>query len=138
MFSLLAGIFGGPAGVVTGWFASLAGKVIGILALLAIIGGLLASVYFSYTDSIRAAEDAKLQVKQQAQIIANKNAQIKNLQDLADIQSKVVTDQTVDNKAIDLQSDSVRAFLAQRDSSKDTGSSQVLKDTFDKLYGKNR
>lgn len=133
MFALLAGLFSGPATVVTTWFASLIGKIIGVLAILAVAASALASIYFSWETGIKDREDLKIQVQNQARIIQDKQAQIKQMQDMADIQARVQADQVKDNKAIDLQSDSVKEFLSHQ-----TGkpASKLLKDTVTKLGGK--
>lgn len=135
MFALPAGLFAGPAGMITSWFASAFGKIIGILALLAIVATIFGSIYFSWAHTIKEAEDLKLKAQQQELIIKNKNAEIKQLKDLAEIQRQAEVNQVQDNKEIDFQSDAVLAWLAQR-TGPDAQAPDIVKDTFRKLYGK--
>src|SRR5690242_12274678 len=79
MFKIITGLFAGPAGVVTDFFASIYGKLIGLLAILAIIAGLGASVYFSWTHTVRMAEEARYAAAQAQQLVKDKTAEVNQL-----------------------------------------------------------
>ena len=136
MFKLIAALAGGPAGVVTGWFASFYGKLIGFLAIVAVIGGLGASVYFSWTHTVREAERAKLAAAQSAELAKDKQAEIDQLKALEEDKNKAQIDLQKVIQDGNANSDAVKAWISQQPTTEDRPASKILEETFDRLYGK--
>lgn len=136
MFKTLVSLAGGPAGVITGWFASFYGKLIGFLAIVAVIGGLGTSVYFSWTHTVRDAERAKLAAAQAQELAKDKDAEIKQLKDLQADKDKAQIDLQTAIQQGSISSDAVRAWIAQQPATEDRPASKILEETFDRLYGK--
>lgn len=136
MFALLTALFSGPATTVTGWFTSFFGKIIGVLAIVALIGGMGTSVYFSWTHDIKVAEDAKLAAAQAQELAKAKEAEIAQLKDLQDKREKAQTDLQAVTNQTNQNSAAVRAWLDQQPVADDRPVSNVISETFDRLYGK--
>jgi hypothetical protein len=132
-------LLGGPFGTIFSWFSSAFGKVIAVLGALAIITTLATTVYFSWKGSIEAASELRAQTQRQAELIRDKNQEIQNLKNLDALKARTLKDFQESSKGDNLLSDSVLAWLAQQNKDpkvEEPESSQILKDTFLKLYGK--
>lgn len=136
MFKLIVGMLAGPAGTVTAWFASAAGKIIGILAILGIIAVCGTSVYFSWESAIKNAEAAKYEVAKRDALITNKNKEIQVLKDTDALKDQKLKEQSEAIAAINLQSDSVQAWITSQKGTKgDREASDIIKETFKRLHG---
>ncbi len=138
MFKLFAGLFAGPGSVLAEWFTSIAGKIIGTLALLSLLmaGGM--TLYFSWENTVKAAEDAKFQLAAAQSAIKDRDLQIKNLKAIQDLTNKSTVDHNTAVSDIDLSSAAVSAWLQSQGAAQDRPSSAILTDTLDKLYGKRK
>jgi hypothetical protein len=133
----VAGLVAGPAGVVTSFFASLWGKLIGFLAILGVICVTLGSIYFSFKDTIQSGEEAKMAVQQQRTLVKSKQDEINRLNKLQVLKDKAIADATASTKSVDDQSSTIEDWIkANGIGASDREASDVIKQTFDKLYGK--
>lgn len=138
MFKTIAALLGGPAGVVTEWFASFYGKLIGFLAIVALIGGLGTSVYFSWTNNIREGEQAKLAAQQAEQLARDKDAEIKQLKSLDEAKEKAQKDLAAATATGNSNSEAIKTWIATQPAPADRPVSSVIQETFDRLYGKDK
>lgn len=137
IFTAVASIAGGPGGAIGSFFVSGVGKLIGILSLVSLIVGSLTAIYFSWEGAIKSAEDAKYEIARKDALIQNRDHEIVTLKNLSSLQEETLRKQTEDMAAINLQNDSVAAWVqSQAGTATDRESSAVLKETFDRLYGK--
>lgn len=137
MFAILSGLFAGPAASVTSWFASAFGKLIGVLAILAIIVACGTSVYFNWEGAIKDAANAKIAIVRQKELIDSKNKEIQVLKDTEALKDQKIQEQAKVIGDINLQSDSVQAWIAQKKGTAggDREASDIIKETFKQLYG---
>lgn len=136
MFASLIALLGGPAATVTSWFTSWIGKAIAVLSLLGILAACGTSVYFSWAHAIRDAEAAKFEVAKRDALIENKNKEIKILTDTNALKEQKIKDLGDAVSAVNLQSDSIAAWIASQKGTKgDRESSDILKETFKRLHG---
>lgn len=137
MFKSILAVFTGPAGIVGGWFASLWGKVIGILAILGVITVTLGLIYFSFKDSIQEAAEAKFTIQQQKTLVKEKDVELKRLQDLDKLKDSSEAAQAQATKSAQDKSQEVQDWIKSNGTgSVDRVSSDVITQTFDKIYGK--
>jgi hypothetical protein len=139
MFAKIAGLFGGPIGMIGSFFAGGLGKLIGILSLVAVIMGSVTAIYFSWSNAIQEATAAKYEKVRAEELVKNRESEIKILKGTNEAMvselSKLKTDQT----AINLQSESIQQWLSsQKGTPGDRESSDILKETFNRLYGKEK
>jgi hypothetical protein len=136
MFKLITSLFAGPAGVVTDFFASFYGKLIGFLAITGIIVGLGTSVFFSFQNDIKAGEDAKLAAAQAQQLVKDKDAQIAQLKATQQAAAQAQADLQAAAAQATQNTDAVQSWIAQQPATGDRPASDVIKQTLDQLYGK--
>lgn len=132
MFKILAGIISGPAGVISAWFTSTFGRIIGVLALLGVIGAGITVGYLSWEHTVKAAEDAKYQLAAKDAIIKNRDSEIKILKAQETIQADEAKKQAASNAAINAQTGSVEEWIKAHKGG-DRPASEVLTTTVNKV-----
>ncbi len=132
----IGGIFGGPVGVVGGWFASTWGKVLGLGAIVALVASIGGAIYWSWSSAIKDATAAKYIQAQQADTIANNENEIRILKNMAEVQADAIVKHSKSKAEVDLNSDAVSAWIKGRPPEKDRDASEIIKETFERLYGK--
>lgn len=139
MFKLMASLFGGPAGTIGSFFVSWAGKALGMLAMVSLIVGALTAIYFSWEGAIQEATAAKYEKAKADALIVNRNNEIRILKDTNTILSIQLDSMKTDQAAINLQSESIQQWLdSQKGTAGDRESSDIIKQTLDRLYGKQK
>lgn len=137
MLKTVFALFTGPAGVVGEFFAGLYGKIIGILAIVGVISVALGSIYFSFKDSIQSAEDSKLALQVQKHIVKSKDDEIKRIKALDALKEKTQAAEAAQTKSVDDSSAAVQDWIQKNGTgAADRPASDVITQTFDRLYGK--
>jgi type II secretory pathway component PulM len=123
----------------TAWefLSSGTGKILGIVLGLVLLVGSSAFVYHSWSEGIREAERLRSENTTLKTEIVERDKTIRQLQAIADIQAAVSQNQTQDNETTSSKSGSITGWIGTQAGTKsDRESSQVLKDTFERLYEK--
>jgi hypothetical protein len=139
MITKLLGLFGGPIGMIGSFFAGGLGKLIGILSLVAVIMGSVTAIYFNWSSAIKEATAAKYEKIRAEELLKNRESEIKILKGTNEAMVSELSKLKEDQATINLQAESIQQWLdSQKGTAGDRESSDILKGTFDRLYGKQK